>query len=157
MATILNETEILFPDPSDVEAARAVSRSLAGRGGSGEVDPLELRDQATGEVLKLPPTAYRALLRILYEFGQGHAVTVMPVDAELSTQQAADLLNVSRPYVVKLVDDGALPSRKVGVQRRLLLGDVLAYKKAMYERQLKGMAELTAISEDLGLYDEPSK
>ena len=71
--------------------------------------------------------------------------------------QAADIHNVSRPYLVKLVDEGAIPSRKVGVQRRLLLEDVVAYKRGMFTKQLRGMAELAELSRESGLDDVPPK
>ncbi|MHC5540640.1 helix-turn-helix domain-containing protein [Singulisphaera rosea] len=118
---------------------------------------LEVRDADTGETLAIPPSAERALLQVLEEMGRGRAVAVTTVAAELSTQQAADILNVSRPYVAKLVDEGALPARKVGPHRRLLLSDVLAYKDAMYAKQVKSMEELAALTEDLGLYDADPK
>jgi len=157
MPMITNGNDIISPDSADAELAKESSRALATRLGRNNGSLLELRDEETGEGLKLPPSAVRALLHVLTEIGQGHAVKVTPIHAELSTQQAADILNVSRPYLVKLVDEGAIPSRKVGVQRRLLLDDVIAYKKAMYAKQVKAMAELTALSQELGLYDDQSK
>ena len=108
-------------------------------------------------MIALPSSAYRGLVQILSQLGRGNAFAVTPIRSELTTQQAADLLNVSRPYLVKLIDQDVIPSRKVGVQRRLLLDDVIAYKKVMYAKQLQGMAELTELSQELGLYDEPSK
>ena len=153
MLTQLNGNDILSPDSADAELAKVSGRSLATKLGRNNGALLEVRDGETGETLKLPPPAARALLHVLTEMGQGRSVTVTPIDAELSTQQAADLLNVSRPYLVKLVDEGAIPSRKVGVQRRLHLHDVIAYKKEMYAKQLESMAELTKLSEELGFYD----
>ena len=157
MPMLTNGNDIISPNSADAELAKASSRSLATRLDRNNGSLLEVRDDVTGETLKLPTPAVRALLHVLTEMGQGHSVTVTPIHSELSTQQAADLLNVSRPYLVKLVDEGAIPSRKVGVQRRLLLDDVIAYKKVMYAKQLQGMAELTELSQELGLYDEPSK
>lgn len=154
---LMNGTEIISPNTADAELAKQTGRTLALRLSRPNGSSLEIQDSETGEALKLPAAAARALLQVLTEMGQGHAVTVTPVHAELSTQQAADVLNVSRPYLVKLVDDGTLPSRKVGVQRRLLLADVIAYKKELYAKQLMGMEELAALSQELGLYDDPPK
>lgn len=151
MSTLTPTQEIISPDSADAALAKLSGRSLSSRIGRKNGTLLEIRDSDTGETLKLPASAERALLSVLTEMGQGHAVQVTPIHAELSTQQAADLLNVSRPYLVKLVDDGAIPSRKVGVQRRLRLDDVVAYKRTMYSKQTQGMAELAELSEELGL------
>lgn len=157
MPILTNANDIISPNSADAELAKESSRSLTRRLGRSHGSMLEVRDGETGESLKLPKPAVQALLQVLTELGQGHSVTITPIHAELSTQQAAELLNVSRPYLVKLVDEGSIPSRKVGVQRRLLLDDVIAYKKQMYAKQLEAMAEMTRLSEEMGLYDEPQK
>jgi excisionase family DNA binding protein len=157
MTMLMTGNEIISPNRADAEMAKESSRTLATHLGKSDGSPLEIRDRETGETLKLPESAAKALMQILTEMGQGHAVSVTPIHAELSTQQAADILNVSRPYLVKLVDEGILPSRKVGAQRRLLLNDVIVYKKEMYAKQLKGMEELSELGQGLGLYDEPTK
>ena len=81
----------------------------------------------------------------------GHAVAVMPVEEEIGTQEAADLLKVSRPYFVKLLDSGAMPSRKVGVQRRVKMEDVLAFKSREKEARKKTLGKLVAESQRLDL------
>jgi excisionase family DNA binding protein len=148
--------EIIEPGRSEVPIARKTGLALASRL-QRDRSSLELRDAGTGETLTLPPSAERALLQILEEMGRGRAIAITPVGAELSTQQAADILNVSRPYIAKLVDEGALPARKVGPHRRLLLSDVLAYKKTMYAEQARSMEELAALTSELGLYDADPK
>ncbi len=152
-----NWNDIISPNSDDIELAKESSRSIAKWLGRDKGLLLEVRNEVTGETLKLPTTAVRALLRVLTEMGHGHSVTVTPLHADLSTQQAANLLNVSFLYLVKLADEGSIPNRIVGNQRRLLLDDVIAYKKAMSAKQLLGMAELTELSQELGLYQEPSK
>lgn len=150
----LNWNEIVSPNSADIELAKGSSRSLAKWLGRNNGLLLEVRDENTGETFKVPTPAVRALLHVLTEMGQGHSVMVTPIHPELCTQQAADLLNVSHPYLVKLIGDGAIPSRKVGVQRRLFLDDVIAYEKATSAKQLHGMAVLTELSQEMGHDDE---
>lgn len=82
---------------------------------------------------------------------EGRDLSVVPLDNEIGTQEAADLLGVSRPHLVKLLEEGALPHRKVGVQRRLLAGDVIAYKERERQARKKILAELAAEDERLHL------
>ena len=153
MQTTLNGHEVISPDKAECELAKSLSERFS----NGKDRPLELKDSTTGESIALPSSAYRGLVQILSQLGRGNAFAVTPIRSELTTQQAADLLNVSRPYLVKLIDQDVIPSRKVGVQRRMLLGDVLKYKGELYAKQTEGMAELTALGEELGLYDEPNR
>lgn len=99
----------------------------------------------------LPESASDALTRTLELIAEGSGVAVIPVDSEVTTQQAADLLNVSRPYVVTLLERGEIPFRKVGTRRRIRLADVLAYKAAQDARSTAALDELAAEAQDLGL------
>lgn len=146
---LLNGNEVITPTKGDAVLAEESARKLAAH--LGHAAELRLEVQGTGEELTLPPAALRLLVRVLAEFGQGNAVTLTPLRAELTTQQAADLLNVSRPHVVKLLDEGAMPSHKVGSHRRVLLSDLLAYREAWHAKRHAALDELAASSQDLDM------
>lgn len=110
-------------------------------------------DGGTETQVVIPAVAFGFFVDVLAELANGNAVTVAPVHAELTTQQAADLLNVSRPYLIKLLDEGKLPFRRVGNRRKVQLVDVLDYKRRDDARRQKLLDELTREAEDLGLYD----
>lgn len=93
--------------------------------------------------IELPPQAVALLMDILKEMAAGHAVKLVSVQNELTTQEAADLLNVSRPYLVSLLEQNKIPCRKVGSKRRVWTEDVLAYKANIENKRLTVLDELT--------------
>jgi excisionase family DNA binding protein len=151
MAQLLNGNEVVTPTKADSAMAEESGRRLTTHLGDAGGLRLEVKTDTTSEELVLPPPALRLLLRALTEMGQGNAVTLTPIRAELTTQQAADLLNVSRPHLVKLLDEGAIPSRKVGTHRRVQLEDLLAYKQDLHARRHATLDELQALSQDLDM------
>jgi len=107
---------------------------------------------AGGDAVELPRSVREVLVRVVRELAQGNAVTVLAVHAELTTQEAADLLTVSRPYLIGLIDQGALPcTRTAGNHRRLRLADVLVYKRARDAERRAALDEMSAEAERLGL------
>ena len=138
--------------PSDHDAALAdeAGRKLA-RFGDG-TDPVPARfGTASAEPVDIPTSAVRLLKEILDQMAHGNGVTLTPLHAELTTRQAADLLQVSRTHLVQLLDDGRIPCRKVGAHRRVRAGDVLDYRRDTESRRRKALDELTAVDQDLGL------
>lgn len=101
------------------------------------------------EAVAVPASALRLFLHLLTEMSQGNAVTLIPTHAELTTQQAADLLNVSRPYLVKVLDEGKIPCRTVGKYRRVRFDDLMAYKQKDDGARAKILDQLTAKAQEL--------
>jgi excisionase family DNA binding protein len=146
------QIEPTVPSDGDVERAREVRRALEPL----DVDRGALRVQIAGAghkatTIDLPPVVTRLLMNILKETAAGHAVTLVSLEAEITTQQAAGLLNVSRPFVVGLIDKGTLPARMVGNHRRLPLKEVLAYKADNRAKRRQSLRELAALDQELGL------
>jgi excisionase family DNA binding protein len=103
------------------------------------------------EEVTLPGSLAQVLGDCLQIIAEGQSVAVVPAEDEIGTQEAADLLGVSRPFLVKLLDSGVIPSRKVGVQRRVLVADVVAYQKREKDARRKVLAELAREGQRLGL------
>lgn len=142
--------QIIAPTEADSHLARESSRKLATHKlGKRSSVRIQVLDDHHSETVALPASALRLLQHILTEMAQGNAVTLVPIHADLSTQQAADLLNVSRPFLVDLLESGRIPHRKVGTHRRVLFRDVMAYKQTNDAERLKVLEELTAQAQEL--------
>lgn len=141
--------EPIAPSEQDINLAARSSRLLAAHLDRGDI--IRLRLDNSDQDITLPPSALRLLKQILDQFEQGNAVALTTVNTELTTQQAADLLGVSRPYVVKLLEQGELPFRKVGVRRRLQLHDVLIYKQQQDQHRRQALDELTQQAQELDM------
>lgn len=141
----------LLPSDHDRTLARKSGRDLARLIGRGRDFKVRIIDDDCQEDLVLPESAIRFLVELLAEMARGNAVTLMPIDAELTTQQAADLLNVSRPFLIQLVDSGQIPARKVGTHRRISFRDLTAYKHKTDAARSNALDELAEQSQFLGM------
>jgi excisionase family DNA binding protein len=110
-----------------------------------------------GEAIALPESVFYVLERVAQVLAEGDAVTVVPVGKELTTQQAADLLNVSRQYLVRLLDEGRIQYMKTGKHRRLRIEDVLTFKEQRDAHRRAALRDLTHLTEDAGGYDPELK
>jgi excisionase family DNA binding protein len=110
-----------------------------------------------GESIPLPETVFYVLERVAEVMARGDSITVVPVGREVTTQQAADLLNVSRQYLVRLLDEGRVPFRKTGKHRRLRIEDVLSFKEKRDKDRRAGLRELSRMTQEFGGYDSELK
>lgn len=142
-----------LPTESEAMLARDSSRQLSFYVRTQEEAPaIRVIDrEGEHEAVKIPPAAFRLLIDILAEMAQGNAVSLIPVHAELTTQEAADILHVSRPYLVKLLDEGTMPYRKVGKHRRVRYQDVIDYKTKIDGERRKTLDELAAQAQELNM------
>jgi excisionase family DNA binding protein len=146
----------LIPDAHDIRLAAESSQTLSGLAQTtGDLLLTVTGEGGINGQVRIPSSALRFLLAALSEMACGNAVSLLPAHAELTTQQAADMLNVSRPYLVGLLESGEMPFRKVGVQRRVLLKDVMAYKARTDIDRRAALDALAQQAQELKLgYDE---
>jgi excisionase family DNA binding protein len=141
-----------LPSEADAVLAKETSRVLASHIRNG--DPMELRildDPSPDGMVKLPLSAARMLVRILEEMARGNAVTLIPVHAELTTQEAAEMLNISRPSLIQLLDEGKIDYRRVGTHRRVRFEGLMKYKRAAETARRAALEELAAYDQELGI------
>jgi excisionase family DNA binding protein len=108
---------------------------------------------AAAERRDIPASVQRLLRAVVRELARGHAVSVAPVPADLTTQQAADLLNVSRPFLVGLLESGTIPFHRVGTHRRVPLDDLLAYRQSRSQTRRTALTELAREAQQEDIYE----
>ena len=148
---MLKTVEPGSPSKADMEAAQEASRALARFSGKGGVRVEAEGDHEARQSFILPATAVRLLTDVLARLAEGRTVVVMPTDAELTTQQAADMLNVSRPHLIKLLEDGTLPHHKAGTHRRITLRDLEAYRRHRAAEANTALDELAQQAQELDM------
>lgn len=109
-----------------------------------------------GENIPVPESVFYVLERVAEVMARGDSITLVPVGREVTTQQAADLLNVSRQYLVRLLDEGRIPFRKTGKHRRLRIEDVLSFKETRDKDRRAGLRDLSRMTQEFGGYDTDS-
>ena len=134
----------------DVALAARTASKLAALGEATEPVPVRF-GMAGEESVEIPAQAVRLLRDMLDQMARGYTVALTPAHAELTTRQAADLLQVSRTFLVRLLDEGRIPCRKVGTHRRVRTDDILAYRRGTESRRRDALDRLTAQDQELGL------
>lgn len=114
-------------------------------------DAVKIKIQESGEFVAVPRKALDMLLTILSSMAEGKSISLIPSGSEVSTQQAADMLHVSRPHVVKLLEEGKIPHKKTGSHRRILLEDLIEYDEKVKAQRRKSLKRLAKQAQELGL------
>ena len=146
-------TPVQIPSPTTAAQAKEARQRLDPVLRAGTSDSVRLRPEGGGrrETVTVPRAAFELFLAVLEQMSRGNAVSLVPIHAELTTQQAADLLHVSRPYLIGLLEAGALPFHRVGSHRRIKAADLFAYKRTRDQEVHAALDELTAEAQKLGL------
>jgi excisionase family DNA binding protein len=145
MAASKTHDSLVTPDPAEAEV---IARLHA------EIDEIYREHGEArllgpdGEMIGIPGSAFEALRLVVDAMSKGQTIVLAPQEEELTSQQAADLLRVSRPHLIKLLDEGQIPFHRVGTHRRIRLEDVLAYRRTRSEDRREKLDELARLSED---------
>lgn len=145
-----------IPTEADAKLSQESSRILASHVRLKQPAKLlkVVEEDGNEQTVEIPAAAFHLLVDILSQMAQGNAVTLIPIHAELTTQEAADILNVSRPFLVKLIESGELPCRRVGRHRRIRFEDLMNYKQLVDGQRMQALDELVAQAQELNMgYD----
>jgi excisionase family DNA binding protein len=152
VTALINATYV--PTDDDAKLSKKSSKILAAHINNTAHRLKFVEEDGTECDATIPATAYRLLVDILIQMSQGNAVSIVPIHAELTTQEAADILKVSRPFLIKLLEAGEMPFHKIGKHRRICFKDVIAYKERIDAERSAVLDELVAQAQELGMgYD----
>lgn len=146
MNALLERNGTIVPSDNDAKLATESSRILSKH--SDQNLHVQLDD---GQQLPLPRAIQELISHLLVEMSQGNAVTLIPIHAEMTTQEAADFLNVSRPYLVKLLETNQIPHHRVGTHRRVRFNELRAFKQRQAEARAAALDELAAQAQELDM------
>lgn len=142
-----------LPSAEEVALAKMSSQELSAVvEAAGQAQRLEVTgSDGKSHQVTIPSSALKLLVEVLTQLGQGNSVNIIPVHAELTTQEAADMLNMSRPTFIKLLDSQAIPFSRKGNRRKVAFADVMQYKDALDAKRLEALDELSALDQELGM------
>ena len=145
------DTVLEKPSLQDQKVARESLSAFSSAMAMSKSDLISIRISEDGEMIKIPAIALELLSLILSNMAEGKSVSLIPSESLLTTQEAATLLNVSRPHLVKLLESGVIPFQKVGTHRRVFLEDVNAYEIQLKEKRKNNLQFLADQAQDLNL------
>ncbi|HEY4320387.1 MAG TPA: helix-turn-helix domain-containing protein [Gemmatimonadales bacterium] len=142
-----------LPSSQDIAIAKEALQRLRTQHDADSPASFDLRsaDGSARACITLPRPAFDLLIEMLGQLANGNAMTLVPVNAELTTQQAADMLNVSRPHLISLLETGEIKYHRVGTHRRIAAPDLMEYQRATAAMRKEAMAELAAEAQRLRL------
>jgi len=154
MASIIKKLDPVVPSEKEIKLAAESSRILRRLEHSRNKKESTFEIQIDGKetkTIRIPISVFKMLLSILTQMADGNAVIIMPILSELTTQEAADFLNVSRPYLVRLLEEGDIPYRKVGTRRKILFRDLMNYKEKDDKKRLAALNKLIEQAQELDM------
>jgi excisionase family DNA binding protein len=155
MSSVLDR-EMVLESKEDVELAKSAQRCIVSALDHSRAISIAIVENGAGglgqsPLLRLPPKVLRLLADILGSLAQGKAVAIMPKDVDVTTQEAAVFLNVSRPYLVRLLEEGKIAYHKVGTHRRIRFEDVVQYKEDRQKISLDALQKLADQAQELNM------
>ena len=139
------------PSPVTPVAPSAATRAFASKM-AGTIGTAVIKDAKTGAETRIDATVAALMQRLLTDLAAGHAVSIVPSNRDLTTFEAAEILGVSRPYLIRLIERGDMACHRVGTHRRIRTADLLAYKATFDRTRRDALAEMTRIAQEHGEY-----
>jgi len=150
VATGIVEKQVISDAERERRALSKAERLLRGRGKSAPRVSLSVQ----GQQVELPASVVNQLRRVISRLAQGREVAVFSPQETITTQEAADLLHVSRPFLIGLLDKGKIPFHRLGTHRRIRLEDLLAFRERFDAERKAALDRLAQLSQEAGLYDD---
>lgn len=141
------------PTKKEREIAQSSFEALSSAMAHLNTEKVDIEIEGRNDKIVLPLSALKFLEDILKNMSEGKIISIVPLATEVTTQKAAEILGCSRPHLIKILEDGEIPFTKIGRHRRIMIEDVVAYKKKMKEEQRQHIIDIMAEDEEDGLYD----
>ncbi|ODP99229.1 DNA-binding protein [Salinivibrio kushneri] len=142
-----------LPSAEEITLAKLSSQALSAViETNGEAQKIHVVDKSgQSHEVTIPSSALNMMIEVLTQLGHGNSVSITPIHAELTTQEGADMLNMSRPTFIKLLDANEIPYSRTGNRRKVAYADLMAYKNRLEEKRLAALAELSALDQEMDM------